>query len=1104
MTKGRKAGDDRGRVQEMVRGRFDRLFTGAETPPAPINIREMEALKARIATLEAALSGPATGPLEAVALQTGGSAPAEASAKASPAAASAGRASGPSALLRGAGEAFAAGWRQFSKSRLQVRLAVLILIVTVPMLVGLTAFLSASAESRLEASANAALQQNTDAMATNISTWLDQNVRTLQEMVSLHDIRAMNPWGQIPVLKSVAAAHPYMYLVSTTDMTGKNVARNDNATLLDYKDRIWFTDAAKGAALTFQTLIGKTSGRPALVASVPIRDAAGGVVGVGMFAADLTHLSEQTRVATLGKTGSVYLVDAANNVLAHPDPAFTSGELRDLSAYPAVAALRQGQTGLIRFADENGVVWRAYGRILENGWAVLSQEQEAEILAPARDFQRLVYGLIALGTAFMLALLWLSIRRTLQPIEQLTDAASAIAAGNFSRTIEVTSQDELGVLARTFNSMTSQLSATVTTLEQKVRDRTHDLELASDVGRAVSSTTTDIDALLSNAVETIRQRFDLYYVQVYLADPDERMLTLRAGTGEVGSELRRRGHRLPIGTGSLNGRAASERRPVLVADTAQSESFLPNPLLPNTRSEVSIPLLVGGKVLGVLDMQSDRPGALAESNLTAFEVLAGQLAVALQNSASLAQAAQARSEIAEQVRRLGDRGWQDFLDGVDRGHRLGFAFDQNRVIPLNGGSVEAPGTPTPLQVPIRVGESQIGAISVSDEADRGWNDWEKKFAQSTARLIGQHVENLRLVAEAQRYREQAEESARRLTGEGWDEYVQSRDEAAPGYAYDLQEVQPIAASGGAAAGDAVRQPLRVRNQAIGELAAKIDTKSDGAAEILAAVAERTSLHIETLRLMQELEKRAAELRELDRLKTAFLANMSHELRTPLNSILGFADVILEGLDGPLTGNMTNDLQLIQKNGQHLLHLINDVLDMAKISAGRMNLNPEKFRVRDVIEDAVNIAAPLAASKSLVLAVQEGADQDVEIVADPTRIRQVMLNVVNNAVKFTETGGVEIGVTRADANVLISVRDTGVGIPPDHLETVFQEFTQVDTSETRKAGGTGLGLPISRKLIEMHGGRMWAESMGIPGEGTTLYVELPIECKILEPIEELVR
>jgi signal transduction histidine kinase len=272
--------------------------------------------------------------------------------------------------------------------------------------------------------------------------------------------------------------------------------------------------------------------------------------------------------------------------------------------------------------------------------------------------------------------------------------------------------------------------------------------------------------------------------------------------------------------------------------------------------------------------------------------------------------------------------------------------------------------------------------------------------------------------------------------------------------------------------------------------------------IFSTLASQVAIALQNARLYQEQAATVTQLRELDRLKSSFLANMSHELRTPLNSILGFTDVMLEGLDGDLTDYMDNDLRLIQKNGQHLLHLINDVLDMAKIESGRMNLHPEKFKVHSILDEVTSITSTLASEKNVALFIEPDSDQEIEIYADNTRLRQVMINLVNNAIKFTSIGKIALkAVSQGNSQVLISVKDTGLGIPPDKLETVFLEFTQVDTSTTRKIGGTGLGLPISRRLVDMHGGRLWAESTGIEGEGSTFFVELPLEARITEVIEK---
>jgi signal transduction histidine kinase len=617
-------------------------------------------------------------------------------------------------------------------------------------------------------------------------------------------------------------------------------------------------------------------------------------------------------------------------------------------------------------------------------------------------------------------------------------------------------------------------------------------------------------------------------------------------------------------------------------------------------------------------------------------------------------------------------GWTDFLDGIDRGSRMGFAYGQGQLTSLE----EAP-QPLPdraLRVPLTVAGTTIGSLQADGDGG-GWSAQQTEIANAAAAQLAQHLDGLRLLARAEKYRAEAELAVRRLTREGWKTFQQARDEIQTGFVFDQNLVRPLEESGPNGAVGLARRSLTVRNESIGELAVDAGSLpggalSEGTREILDAVAGQLSGHLENLRLLEQNEKRSHELetvaelsattstvleparllqsivdltkerfgvyhvhiyqadedaqtlnlaagagevgrkmtaakhalpmglerslvarapraprgrivndvrgepdflpnpnlpetrsemavpmivggtvlgvfdvqadrlngfsnedaniyttlasqvavalqnarlymeqaetvnrlRELDRLKTSFLANMSHELRTPLNSILGFTDVMLEGIDGELTETMNNDLGLIRKNGQHLLHLINDVLDMAKISAGKMNISLERFKVHDLLEEVFQISSSLAAEKKLSLLIEADSDRKTEITADRTRIRQVMLNLVSNAVKFTDTGGVSIRTEQKDGKVRIRVSDTGLGIPKEKLDLVFQEFTQVDTSATRKVGGTGLGLPISLSLVQMHGGHLWAESSGIPGEGTTFYVELPVEANVTGSVE----
>jgi len=424
-------------------------------------------------------------------------------------------------------------------------------------------------------------------------------------------------------------------------------------------------------------------------------------------------------------------------------------------------------------------------------------------------------------------------------------------------------------------------------LTEEIEKRAAELATVATLSTA-TSTVLNPEELLQQVVNLTKERFNLYHVQVYLADDSWHTLLLTAGSGDTGKQMIMSGSAIPMGKKELLiSRAALERKALISNDVRKEASYQVNPILPDTRSEMAIPMISGDKVLGIFNVQSDIVGYFSEEDANIYTTLATQVGVSLQNA----------------------------------------------------------------------------------------------------------------------------------------------------------------------------------------------------------------------RLYAEQSETVAQLRELDRLKSSFLANMSHELRTPLNSILGFADVMLEELDGPLTDNMRNDLGLIYKNGQHLLHLINDVLDMAKIESGKMNLNVEKFNLQEIIEEVTSITAPLASEKNLSLFIERDSDHEVDIYADKIRIRQVMINLINNAIKFTEKGKISIHAMREDNHVLISVKDTGIGIPHDQLESVFQEFTQVDTSTTRKVGGTGLGLPISRRLIEMHGGRLWAESTGVNGEGSIFYVFLPIEAKIKEETEK---
>ena len=414
---------------------------------------------------------------------------------------------------------------------------------------------------------------------------------------------------------------------------------------------------------------------------------------------------------------------------------------------------------------------------------------------------------------------------------------------------------------------------TQTALDEQER-LTAELETVAQVSTA-ASTILEIDALLQSVVDLAKTSFELYHAHIYLVNENETRLQLKAGAGNIGRLMTLEGREIGMDTESLVARAARTRQGVLSNNVRKTIDYLPHPLLPKTQSELAVPMIVGDKLVGVMDLQSNELDFFSEEDLKIQRTLASQIAVAVEN--------------------------------------------------------------------------------------------------------------------AQQYAEQ----------------VQT----------------------------------------------------------------------------------AAKLRELDQLKSEFLASMSHELRTPLNSIIGFADVLLEGLDGELNERMEEDVRLIRESGRHLRELIGDILDMSKIESGHMELRYEEIDMPQLANDIVATAASLAQEKNLLLNLDID-EQVTTIQADRTRLRQILWNITGNAIKFTEKGSVTLAMQHREDHILVSIRDTGIGIKEENIAVVFEQFRQIDGGLNRTAGGTGLGMPITKKLVDLHGGEIWIES--VYGQGSTFLFTIPYD------------
>ncbi len=241
---------------------------------------------------------------------------------------------------------------------------------------------------------------------------------------------------------------------------------------------------------------------------------------------------------------------------------------------------------------------------------------------------------------------------------------------------------------------------------------------------------------------------------------------------------------------------------------------------------------------------------------------------------------------------------------------------------------------------------------------------------------------------------------------------------------------------------------------------------------------------------KELVEANAQIREVSRLKSEFLANMSHELRTPLNAIMGFSELLKDNLAGPLSDQQRHDcLQTIHTSGQHLLALINDVLDLSKIEAGRMDLLSETFVVAPALREVLNVIRPLAMKKEIDITIGV-QPEDLTVHADKSKVKQVMYNLLSNAIKFTPHGGRVMVSARIEGDALrVAIADTGIGIPPEHQGHIFTAFYQVQGGNNREYPGTGLGLALSKRLVDLHGGTIGFESK--PGRGTTFFFTLPM-------------
>ena len=563
----------------------------------------------------------------------------------------------------------------------------------------------------------------------------------------------------------------------------------------------------------------------------------------------------------------------------------------------------------------------------------------------------------------------------------------------------------------------------------------------------ISSSPTDVQPVFDAIVQSAARLFD-------------RKAALRLVEGD---SLRRRAHNhtgqefhgaevLPINEDTLVGRAVLQGKAMQMADTHATDApayAQAHAAELSYRAIASAPLMRNGAAIGVISVSSERPGALSDKQLALLVTFADQAVIAIENARLFNETKEALEQ---------QTATADIL----------------RVIASSPSSVQ-PVFQAILDKATDLCEAQLGLLfllsgaiwrmvshrGASPEAQESHRSFQAGPNTGLGRMLRDrkpvHIEDL--VADAATVHRDPVRVAtiEKLGARTFLAVPLLKDEGVIGAVVIYRkEVRPFSAA-------------QIR--------------------LLSTFADQAVIAIENARLFREIEDKSAQLEIANKHKSEFLANMSHELRTPLNAIIGFSEVLSERMFGEVNDKQAEYLKDIHESGRHLLSLINDILDLSKIEAGRMELELSTFHLPTALSNAMTLIRERAQRHGIQLGLE--VDEALgEVNADERKFKQIMLNLLSNAVKFTPDGGkVDVSARRANGALEVAVRDTGIGIAPEDQALVFEEFRQVGRDGMRKAEGTGLGLALTRRFVELHGGAIRLDST--PGQGSTFTVSLPL-------------
>jgi signal transduction histidine kinase len=814
---------------------------------------------------------------------------------------------------------------------------------------------------------------------------------------------------------------------------------------------------------------------PYTTIAVAIERFPGNVVGVLQAEVTLRHVWEIIRSIKVGKAGYAYIVTRSGDIIAHPDSSRVLQRHNAAHLEQVRAALRPApyivdpETVIADDLDGNRVL-SSYAFLPNLDWAVIIERPIQEAFEPLYASLTRTSSLVLIGLGVALFASLLVARRVVLPLQTLRLGVERIGRGDLDFRVDIKTGDEIENLAREFNKMTGALQEAYTGLEKKVEERTHELSEALDHQTAIgevlqvmasspADSNTVLDKILENALHLCQaddgglfnfdyEGFRLAFVRGVIS-PDL-LAFLQNAPLKPGPET-------PLRLAGLTKRCVhstdilSDPR-FSVPTVYRHEGF---------RTTLAVPMLKEDELVGAIVIHRREVLPFTDRQIELITTFANQAAIALE-SANLFQELQTRTtDLAQSVEELKALGEVNQAINGSLDLRTVLASVVSHAIRLSGADV---GAMCEFQAETQEFVFQVNS-NVSNELVRAIEENRIPVGET---VLGRTIANHEPVQVPDIYQQ-------------------------PGYPLrDMVDRMGLRAILGV--------PLMRQETVIGVLI--VGRKTPGrfpkeTVDLLQNFATQSVLAIQNARLFQDIKEQRHQLefaneklKDLDKLKSAFLSNVSHELRTPLAAVKSLIVNMLDGVTGTLNDKQVRYVTGIKESTERLTRLINELLDLSVIEKGRTELKPAHFSLNKLLDEVADNLRPTAEEKLIRL---EGppVNEAVTVWADRDKIAQVLTNLIGNAVKFTSSQG-QVSVSfhkNGAAWVEVSVADTGPGIPPDEANKIFDEFYQVRRSGERKSSGVGLGLAISRKLVEMHGGKIWVES--VVGKGSTFSFTVPV-------------